>query len=268
MWPPSSPGCAKRTTSSPISQPAPKVRFPPCSTPNSATIAGSALPHNGRNEKIRAVNCEITRMRNGPGSCTVCGLYGNQGNHSPKRIGISRIGGGRARRIILRRSLSGSRDSGGGTRASHASRLPMRSASGRVRRGLDSARLARGEALRDRHDLSACCGVRRQLPAPPEQLLFACQRWPWHLRWRAFFRRRTVRAGAHRLRPVPRESRTSGRRFRLLRDCPCLRIVAHRGANENNQLARSWAPSFFSRAEIILEEKSLVCPSVSVASRL
>lgn len=143
----------------------------------------------------------------------------------------------------------------------------------RVRRESNSARLVRASNLRDRRDLFANCGVRRQSPALPAQLPFVCLPSLCPPRSRAFFRRRIAQVCGHTPRPDHRESRIPARISRLLRDCSCLRIVAHRGSDENNQLvplqlARSCAPRFFSRAEIILAEKSLICASVSVASRL
>src|SRR5208282_5180647 len=142
-----------------------------------------------------------------------------------------------------------------------------------VQRGLSSVPLVRVATLRGRRDLCLCCGARRQWPARPGRLLFAYLPWRCRQRWLAFFRRRTERVCERRLRPVRREWRTSDRRFQLLLVRPCLGIVAHHGADENNQpeplqLARSWAPRFLSRAAMIFAEKSLVCASVSVASRL
>src|SRR5580700_11246249 len=116
------------------------------------------------------------------------------------------------------------------------------SVSERVRLASSSARLVRASTLRGRRGLSEWRGVRRQLPAQQARQLFAYPPLPWRVQSPAFFRRRIAPAYARRIRPVRRESRTFVRISQLLRDRSCLRIVAHRRVDENNQLARSWAP--------------------------
>jgi hypothetical protein len=144
----------------------------------------------------------------------------------------------------------------------------MRFVSGRVRRASGNARLVRALNLLGRRGLSGCCGVHRQWRERLARQLFACRQSLCRPRWLAFFRRRIALVSGRRLHPALRESYTSAQRFRLLRGCSCFGIVAHRGADENYQMARSCPLSCFSSAEIILLEKSLICASVSVASLL